>query len=266
MAKLHFRSFGEGAPMIILHGLYGSSDNWVSLARELMADFKVYLVDLRNHGASPHLPEHSYPAMVDDLVEFMNDQHLYQAILVGHSMGGKVAMSFAGLYPEKVKNLVVVDISPRTYSETNSDKQLNEHQQIVTGLSSIDLTKVNDRLEVDALLANFVSSEKIRQFLMKNLHRNKDKTFHWKLNVPAIAAHLPSVLAGLESEASNFAHFQQPVLFIKGSESNYIQENDVFLIQSLFKNVRIVTIAGASHWVHAEAPEVFLFELKKFLL
>lgn len=266
MAKLSFKHFGEGPSLIILHGLYGSSDNWVSIARELMSNFSVYLVDLRNHGASPHLPDHNYQVMVDDLLEFMNDRQLYSSIIIGHSMGGKVAMWFTSLFPEKVKKLIVVDISPRSYSIESGDIQVKEHQQILKGLLSIPLQTIENRQQVENLFTEYVSSERVRQFLLKNLHRNKDRSFHWKLNVDALYQNLPAVLIGLESEEQELGKFKGQVLFIKGGASKYIQSIDEKLIQRCFQNVKIVTIPGASHWVHSDAPDVFLRELVRFII
>ncbi|MFA6400704.1 MAG: alpha/beta fold hydrolase [Salinivirgaceae bacterium] len=266
MAKLNYKHFGEGSPLIILHGLYGSSDNWVSIARELMSNFSVYLVDLRNHGASPHLPEHNYQVMVDDLLEFMNDKQLYSAIIMGHSMGGKVAMWFTSLFPERVKKLIVVDISPRSYSLSSGDAQVEQHQKILKGLLSIPLHTIENRKEVEELIKDSIDSERVGKFLIKNLHRNHDKSFQWKINVDVLYQNLPAVLIGLEGEEHNLAQFRGTVLFIKGGESHYIQPADEDLIRRCFQNVKIVTIPGASHWVHADAPETFLRELFRFIL
>jgi len=265
MAKLNFKHFGEGPPLIILHGLYGSSDNWVSVARELMGNFSIYLLDLRNHGSSPHLPEHNYQVMVDDLLEFMNDNDLFSAIFIGHSMGGKVAMWFASLFPEKVKKLVVVDISPRSYSLAEGDSQIKQHQNIFKGLQSIPLYSISNRQEAEKLLSEYIDAPRVIQFLIKNLHRNHDKSFNWKLNVDVLFQHLPSVLVGLEGEEQNLQLFKRPALFIKGSDSNYIQEKDEVMIKNCFSNVSIITIPDASHWVHADAPELFLKELTRFV-
>lgn len=266
MAKLNFKHFGQGEPLIILHGLYGSSDNWVSIARELMDFFSVYIVDLRNHGASPHLPEHNYQLMTDDLLEFMNDQQIYSAHLLGHSMGGKVAMFFTAYNPERVKKLVVVDISPRSYTITSGDNQVTDHQNILKTIKSIDIQKITNRQDVDEQMANTIKSERIRQFLLKNLHRNKDKSFSWKINVDVLAESLPQVLVGIEDEADGLQDFRYATLFIRGGNSGYIRDIDEDLIHQLFRNASIVTIPNTSHWVHAEAPEAFLYEVKNFLM
>lgn len=266
MAKLSFKKYGAGEPLIILHGLYGSSDNWVSIARELMDFFSVYVPDLRNHGNSPHLTEHNYQVMTDDLVEFMNEHQIYSANILGHSMGGKVAMMFTALNPERVKNLVIVDISPRSYASDSGDSQIADHQTIMNALFSIDLQKIKNRSDADVLLAKHIKSTRIRQFLLKNLHRNKDKSFSWKINLDVLYQSLPQVLIGIEEDAPGLDDFRYAALFIRGGQSDYIRAKDEALIRQWFRNVKIETIPSASHWVHAEEPDAFLRLVKNFLL
>ncbi|MDA3892881.1 MAG: alpha/beta fold hydrolase [Salinivirgaceae bacterium] len=266
MAKLNYRRFGEGEPIIIMHGLYGSSDNWVTIARFLMQQFSVYVLDMRNHGASPHLPDHNYDVMVDDLVEFMNDESIYSAVLLGHSMGGKVAMFFAAIYPERVKKLIIVDISPRSYEGGLGDHQEGEHKRILKALSDLNLEKLVSRQDAEKELLESIKSERIVQFLMKSLRRERDKTFYWKINIDVLFKNLPNILVGLENNKNEIKHFSNPVLFIKGGNSSYIKENDEIIIFELFKNVRIETIAGASHWLHAEKPLELLNLINEFTL
>lgn len=265
MAKLNFKLFGQGEPLVIMHGLYGSSDNWVSIARELMENFSVYLLDLRNHGASPHLPEHNYQVMTDDLLEFLNEQNIYTCNLLGHSMGGKVAMSFTALHPERVKKLVVVDISPRSYDFEKGDLQKTDHESILRALSGINLASLKNREEADEAIARLIKSSKTRQFLLKNLQRQKDKSFKWKINLDVLQANLANVLVGLEDEADDLKDFVHLSLFIKGGNSDYIQEQDERLILELFPNSSIKSIKDASHWIHAEKPQEFIALLKAFL-
>jgi pimeloyl-ACP methyl ester carboxylesterase len=265
MAKLNFKRFGEGEPLIILHGLYGSSDNWVSVARELMTHFSVYVLDLRNHGASPHLPEHNYEVMTDDLLEFMNDTGMYSAIFLGHSMGGKLAMYFTATYPERIKKLIVVDISPRSYEFKKGDTQTSEHLEILGALASVNLQLITSRDEANQMLSTKIHSDRIRQFLLKNLKRNKDSSFQWKININALQKNLSSILVGLEQEKDNLKLFENAVLFIKGADSNYIKQNDERLINELFTMVKIETIENSGHWVHAEQPELFISIVKQFI-
>jgi len=266
MAKLFYKKYGEGNPLIILHGLYGASDNWVSVARALMGDFSVYLLDMRNHGNSPHLPDHNYKVMTDDLVEFMNDHQIYSTSIIGHSMGGKLAMFLTALYPERIKKLIVVDISPRTYAIANGDNQILDHQRILLALQSVELESVKTREQVDKQLSKKIPSDRIRQFLLKNLKRNLNKNFSWKINLDVLRQNLPSILIGLEDEVDDLKMFLNPVLFIKGGDSNYIKKQDELLINDYFNNVKIKLVPEASHWVHAEKPEDFLQIIKTFLM
>ncbi len=265
MAKLNFKKLGVGEPLIILHGLYGCSDNWITIARELMRDCSVYLIDLRNHGLSPHLPEHNYQVITDDLAEFMNDQDIYSAHLLGHSMGGKAAMFFTALYPERVRKLIVVDISPRTYKLESGDNQVNDHMHIIKSLESINVSELSSRNDAERILATKIHSARIRQFLLKNLRREKDNSFVWKINLAALENNLPRILSGLEEEQENLILFKNKTLFIKGEDSDYIKDADKELIMLFFKNVQIETIEKASHWVHAEQPELFIKIVSKFL-
>jgi len=266
MVKLNFKKLGAGEPLIIMHGLYGASDNWVSIARELMTDFAIYLIDLRNHGGSPHLPEHNYQVMTDDLFEFMNDNEIYSANILGHSMGGKVAMFFTALHPEKVKRLIVVDISPRSYAFEKGDIQVTEHLEILGALAAINLSETESRDAAEQILSKTIKSERIRQFLLKNLKRNKDGSFQWKINIDALRYNLSSIIVGLESEKDELKLFLNPTLFIKGGLSDYIKLEDERMINDFFTNVKITTIANASHWVHADKPDEFMGILRQFIL
>lgn len=266
MIKLNYRVFGEGEPLIILHGLYGSSDNWAGIARKLQNQFKVITVDLRNHGRSPHLNEHNYDVMSDDLLCLFKDLDIYSANLLGHSMGGKVALSFALFNPERVKRLIVVDISPRTYQIELGDSQFSEHEKILSAIKSINIAELRSRDEADELLSKYISNVRIRSFLLKNLYRNKEKEFKWRINIDVLVANLNEVLKGFEDSFIYFRNLDCPVLFIKGGISNYIQKKDVDMIKENFKRVEIKTINEASHWVHAENPDEFTTLVKEFCI
>lgn len=244
---------GEGQPLIVLHGLFGSSDNWLTVARELESDYKIYLVDLRNHGDSPHSGDFTYAAMADDLLEFLQDHQLKNTIVLGHSMGGKAAMRFAVEHPELVKKLVVVDIAPRSYPP--------HHQAILNGLKSIDVQHIKSRKEADDALAEYVKELGVRQFLLKNLSRNTAGGYEWKMNLPVIDQQIENVGEGLNNEA----RYEQPTLFINGEASDYIREKEEELIYTIFPQATIQTIKGAGHWVHAEKTEEFVELLKAFL-
>ena len=251
--KLHFQETGEGQSLIILHGLFGSSDNWLTVARELAADYKIYLADLRNHGDSPHSENFTYADMADDLAEFVHDQQIKDPVVIGHSMGGKAAMRFSTEHPELVKKLVVVDIAPRYYPP--------HHQGILEGLKSIDTENIKSRKEADEALAKYVKELGVRQFLLKNLSRNEKGGYEWKMNLPVIDQKIENVGEGLSEDA----RFDKPVLFINGAKSDYIRKKEEELIFTIFPQATIETIQGAGHWVHAEKTEEFVALLRSFL-
>jgi esterase len=266
---LAFRKMGQGPPMIILHGLYGSSDNWVSIARAFSDKFEVYLIDQRNHGNSPHTKEHNYIALRNDLYNFMESQGIEKATILGHSMGGKTAMYFAVAWPEKVQSLVVVDISPRAYkSVTQPVSQSLDHMNIINAMLGIDFSEITTREEVNTLLAESLPSEKLRQFLLKNVKRKSDGSgYEWKLKIQSIHDQLPYIMDGLDPKdfmnGKGITGF--PVLFIKAAKSGYIREDDISAIKTIFPMSEMVTIPDADHWVHVEKPELLIKTISYFM-
>ena len=251
--NLHFRTIGTGKPLIILHGVFGSSDNWQTLGRDFAKYAKVYLVDLRNHGKSPHSDEFNYTTMVEDIIELLDDEGLEKVDLLGHSMGGKVAMYLAALHPERVERMVVVDIAPKYYPP--------HHQQIFDGFHSVNLTMLRSRKDADEQMKAAIPNFAVRQFILKNLYRDTKGNFKWKLNIEAIEKGVKEVGAGLEADVS----FEGHSLFIAGSKSDYITNDDYPMIQSLFPRAEIITIKGAGHWVHAEKPDELQESVLNFL-
>lgn len=261
--KLFYRKYGEGPPLIILHGLYGSSDNWVSVGKELAKNFEVYLVDQRNHGNSPHTADHNYSLMKEDLHEFMEQQAIDKAIIVGHSMGGKTAMFFAADYPEKISRLIVVDISPRSY-KTTSSTQLKIHESIIRAMYNVDFYGIQNRQEIDEILAKSIPDNRIRQFLLKNVNRSKNNEYSWSINIKTIKNELPHIMDGLNDNHPEITGF--PVLFIHGEKSDYILDEDKKSIYSIFPYADFESIPNAGHWLHAEQPELFLKTVTDFIL
>ena len=257
--ELHYKTFGEGQPLLILHGLFGSSDNWLTLGRKLAEQYKVYLIDQRNHGRSPWSNDWNYQLMAEDLLEFVKTHELEDFILVGHSMGGKTAMNFAArYYPSKVQKLVVVDIAPKPYRV--------HHDTIVEGLNALDLSQINSRKEADDQLAQYVEEAGVRMFLLKNLYRpkggeNEAKKFDWRINLSVIGNNLVNVSDGL---AENLQYDGQ-TLFVRGVNSNYIKESDETLIKKHFPNATLQSVEQAGHWIHAEKPQEFLEMLLNFI-
>lgn len=266
--KLFFQKIGEGKPLIILHGLYGFSDNWMTIARQLTKNFTIYLVDQRNHGKSPHHPELNYTVMSEDLHELLLSENLDNVILLGHSMGGKTAMLFAATYPQMVSALIVADIGPGGYASLESpSSQVLVHLNIINTLKSIDLNVYSSRVEVERELAKSIADIGVRQFIMKNIHRNHDGSFSWKLNVDAISKALPSIMGPAPIDKVLLEELTQtfPVLFIKGEKSSYITSEQEQLIFKYFPKAQIEEIKNAGHWVHADQPEQFLQTLQTFL-
>lgn len=251
MVQLNYREQGQGRPLVILHGLFGTLDNWQTLARQWAEQFRVILVDLRNHGRSPHAPEHTYAVMAEDVRGLFDQLQLpADTTLMGHSMGGKVAMRFALDYPERLSKLIVVDIAPR-----HSDM---EHQDdIVEGLNAVDFTTIQDRQQADTELAKHIRSVGVRQFLLKNLYRREDNSFAWRINLPVLTAGL----AAIGEEITAAQPFLKPALFVRGGKSDYVTTEDkLHGIPALFPNSQVETIVDAGHWVHAEKPQE-VFEL-----
>ena len=250
--KLNFRKNGSGPPLVILHGLFGSLDNWFSIAKELVEHYTLYLVDQRNHGDSPHSNEWNYGVMVEDLRELLDAEGLDSVYLMGHSMGGKTVMNFAVRYPERVRKLIVGDIAPRYYPI--------HHQVILEGLNALDLSQLQSRKEADDFLASYIPELGIRQFLLKSLGRDTNG-FAWKVNLSVITQHIEEVGKALDEGTV----FEGPTLFLGGANSSYIQQQDLPDINTHFPNAEWVSIPNAGHWLHAEQPQAVVAEMRKFL-
>lgn len=242
--KLHYKKLGEGQPLIILHGLFGSSDNWQTLGKKFAENFEVYLVDQRNHGNSPKSEEFNYQLMADDLHELITDLQLENIILLGHSMGGKTVMTFAQQYPEFIEKLIIVDIGPKGYPM--------HHDIILEGLNSMDLSVIKSRGQAEKHLSNYIQDLGIKQFLLKNLYWVEKGQLGWKINIPVLTKEMPNIISQIPNNT-----VETPTLFIRGERSNYIVEDDFQAIYDQFPNSEIETIYDAGHWVHAENPFSF---------
>ena len=248
---LHYLDQGDPSarPLVILHGLFGTLDNWQTLARRWAeeAGLRVVSVDLRNHGRSFHSPEHSYALMAQDVLALFDHLALDPArlTLMGHSMGGKVAMTLALGYPARLAQLIVADIAPRFSNMEHQD-------DIIAGLQAVDLTTIQTRQQAEAALARTIPQPGVRQFLLKNLYRREDNSFAWRINLPALVENLAAV--GQEIEAAQ--PFVKPTLFMRGGKSDYITPEDKLTgIPALFPNSQVVTVPDAGHWLHAEKPD-----------
>ena len=242
--KLFYRQSGQGAPLIILHGLFGSSDNWYSLAKVFAEHFTVYVVDQRNHGQSPHSAEFDYKLLTEDLEEFIREYAIEKPVIMGHSMGGKTAMNFAVKYPEQLHKLIVVDIVPKAYPV--------HHDAILDGLKAIPLTGLASRNDADKILSDYVPEPAVRQFLLKNLSRKNEGGFEWKINLSSIDLNIEQMGTGMIFSGK----YDGPSLFIKGKKSNYYREGDEAMIKTIFPKAEFAAL-DTGHWVQAEDPDEF---------
>lgn len=250
--KLFFRQSGQGQPLIILHGLLGSSDNWFTLAKKFSESYSVYLIDQRNHGQSPHSDEFDYKVMTEDLEEFIHDNGIQKPHIIGHSMGGKTAMNFAVKNPDQVDKLIIVDIVPKTY--------FVKHDSLIDGMEAIPLASITNRTEAESILSEYEDDQAVRQFLLKNLSRDGNGKFFWKVNLPVLSKNLQLIGADLQYEGI----FGKPSLFVYGKKSDYFKPGDDKLIQNRFTKAKFVTL-DTGHWVQAEKPQEFAEVVLQFL-
>lgn len=251
--KLYYHVTGHGHPFVILHGLFGSGDNFYTLSKFFGDKYKVYTVDQRNHGRSQHSDVLTYDAMAGDLNDLLVHEGIGSVYLLGHSMGGKTAMQFALTHPEKVDKLIVVDIGPKEYPP--------QHDGIFDALFALKLEKHKTRAELDAALAEHLPDYAARQLLLKNVARGNAGEFRWKMDVKSIHRNYANVNAAVAADRP----FHKPTLFIRGEKSRYILDDDLAKIMSLFPRAKLATIEGVGHWVHAEAPQAFAERVMEFL-
>jgi len=251
--KLFSRKIGEQkGQLIILHGLFGASDNWHSVAKLLSQKYTVHLLDIRNHGRSPHSPIHSYQSMLQDLVEYFRTENISKATIVGHSMGGKIAMYLALQHPQFIESLFIVDIAARNYSQ---NKNFAEHKALLTALQAIDLSLINKRVDLKLQMTNKIWENYSFGFLSKNIYRNNDNHFSWKLNQKALSEYIEEIADGFPIQNQTNSSKSFPITFIKGELSNYILESDKKEILTLFPSAEFILIKGVGHWIHAQNPK-----------
>lgn len=251
--KLNYRELGEGKPLMILHGLFGYSDNWQTHAKKLAEYYRVILVDLRNHGHSDWADGNSYELMSADVYELCRDLQLNNFILMGHSMGGKVAMYFAQEHESLLDKLVIVDIGIKGYPM--------HHDHILAGIHAVDIPNITARSQAEQQMSAHIDSEGVKQFLLKNLYWKEKGVLAWRMNVDVLEREMPNILSAVPEKEVTI-----PTLFIRGALSNYILDEDISEIENLFIDSEVVTIENAGHWVHAENPSEFLDTLLSFCL
>ena len=251
--QLFHKTYGTGQPLVILHGLFGSHTNWQQMGRKLGQYFKTYTLDLRNHGNSPHSPDMDYSSMAADVQAFFRADKISDAIVLGHSMGGKVATQFTAVCPERVSKLVVVDISP--FSDSREI-----HVGTIHSLIDLDLTPFKLMKEVVEALEPAIPSLAIRHFLTMNLARDANQAFYWKINLQAIAANLDKIGRKLELDGPLYTD----ALFLRGGNSDFITDDAYTLIKTHIPDASLTTIQSAGHWVHIDAPDAFMEALIVF--
>lgn len=252
--KLHSNILGEGKPLLILHGFLGMSDNWKTLGNDFSeAGFQVHLIDQRNHGRSPHSNEFNYLLLAKDLKEYIDTHGLKDCILLGHSMGGKTAMTAASLFPHLIEKLIVVDIAPKYYAP--------HHQQILEGLTAVNNASLSSRGDAEELLSNYIKEAAVRLFLLKNLYWKTKGQLALRMNLEALIENIEELGQALPHDYS----YDKPTLFIKGEKSNYITAEEEPLIKKHFPAAEIKTIPKAGHWVHAENKQAFYEAVMQFL-
>ncbi|SDW43001.1 Pimeloyl-ACP methyl ester carboxylesterase [Lutibacter oricola] len=253
MQILHSTIIGKGEPLLILHGYFGMSDNWKTLGNKFSSNFEVHLIDQRNHGRSFHADEFDYELLVEDLHSYIQHHNLKTINIIGHSMGGKVAMLFAVTYPELMHKLIVADISPKYYKP--------HHETILAALNSVNFSIHNTRKKIEEVLQMDIKEPGILQFLLKNVYRKTKTELAYRFNLQSLTINNPEVGEALPS----FTFFEGETLFLRGENSNYITENEHGLIEAHFPNSNIITVKNAGHWLHAENATQFFNEVITFL-
>lgn len=251
---LHSKTEGEGKPLLILHGFLGMSDNWKTLGTQYAQEgFQVHMLDLRNHGRSFHSEAFNYDVMVQDVLAYCEANNLTAITILGHSMGGKIAMLFATTYPEKVEKLIVADIGPKFYPQ--------HHQAILEGLNAVDFSQKPTRTEVEEMLTKYIPDFGTRQFLMKSLYWAEPGQLAFRFNLNAFNLNIEQIGTALPENLI----FNKPALFLRGQKSHYILDEDFTLIKHHFPKAEISTIKNAGHWLHAENPKDFFQDTISFL-
>jgi pimeloyl-ACP methyl ester carboxylesterase len=251
---LYSKIEGEGKPFIIIHGFLGMSDNWKTLGLQFaQLGFQIHLLDMRNHGKSFHSDEFNYEIMVEDVKAYINFHQLQHVTLLGHSMGGKIAMLFATIYPEYVEKLIIADIGPKYYAP--------HHQTILEALNAVDFSKKPNRSEVDEIVSKYITDFGTKQFLLKNVYWKSPEELGFRFNLPVFNEKISEIGTALPFENQ----FYKPVLFLRGDKSDYILDADFETILHHFPLAIIKTIPNSGHWLHAENPYAFYSEVEKFV-
>ncbi len=253
--ELIYKHYGDSGPdIVILHGLFGTLDNWQTTAKKLGDQYRVTAFDLRNHGRSPHTEEFNISLMASDVYYMFRELDIGSAVMIGHSMGAKVVMHFALAYPAATDGMISMDMAPKKYT--------HGHDEIFDALEKVDLNSIYSRKEVEEKLALSIEEEGTIQFLMKNLSRNQEgEGFHWKMNLPVLKRKYDEITQMIGSEHP----YNGPALFLRGSRSKYILDGDMDYIKTLFPYAQVETIEDAGHWLHADQPNATYEAIERFM-
>ena len=248
---IHYKIFGEGSSILIIHGLFGSLDNWKSFSKQLSTSYQVIVVDLRNHGRSFWSDDFSYELMTNDIMELMNTLNIDSCHILGHSMGGKLGLSIANQHPEQVKSLIVVDIGFKKYKPG--------HEEIFQAVFNFDLERVRSRTEAEVMLQGDIPSIEIRQFILKSLSRTVEGNYRWRTNFRVLYEKYDEILDEVKVD-----RIICPILFIRGTQSNYIKTSDIELLERINRLSNVISL-NAGHWIHVEKPKELLYEVELLL-
>jgi esterase len=252
--SLNHKIIGQGEPIVILHGLFGMLDNWLTIAKRLEdSGYMVILIDQRDHGRSPHTNRFDYPTLAEDLVQFLEQNWIYNAILIGHSMGGKTGLQMVSQHAELIKKFVCIDIGKKAYD--------HGHNEVFDALYAVDIKAVQSRGEVENILMSHLKDMGTVQFLMKNLSRSKEGGYEWKMNLDLLRRDYENILAKITFDAQ----CEVPTLFIRGGLSDYIIDQDIPDLMSSFTDGSLVTIDGAGHWVHVDKSDELFEQIITFI-
>ncbi|MBY5959637.1 alpha/beta fold hydrolase [Membranicola marinus] len=244
MTTLNYKKYGQGEPLIILHGLFGALDNWATLGRKWAEHYTVYLVDLRNHGKSPHTESHTIGDMAEDVKNFIQQHDIRNPIVLGHSMGGKAAMELALSQPDLVSALIIADIGAQAYPRG--------HDHIIEAIRSVDPARMESRKDIEQKLSETIQDPGVVFFIAKNIDRTKEG-YRWKMNIDTIERDYEEILKAIKTGRI----FDKPTFLLRGGKSGYVTSENINLLRQLFPNIQIETIEGAGHWLHAEKPDEF---------
>ncbi len=267
MLDLHFKEFGDknSTPLLILHGLYGCSDNWVSIAKILAEKYYIIAPDLRNHGQSPHSNVHDFQSMTEDIEALLEKLNITKLNIVGHSMGGKLAMAFTAKHQAMVNKLIVLDISPKPIGETKEiPNNVLFHQKMLHNLISLNIKDINTHAEADTKLKETIQEDRLRAFILKNIKKT-NRGLEWKINLNVLENNLPKITGAIFTDDLQQEKILVPSLFLRGELSDYIPIEDFNFIHTIFSNSEIISIPQAGHWLHSEQKQMVLNNILYFL-